>query len=75
MPVDPSELSKLRRRRGVAKGSITRIETQLAELEGDVDNPNIRDSVRQMLAKLKEHDADFKKNHLTLIDLTEVAQT
>ena len=66
---DPSELSKLRRRRGVAKGSITRIESRLSDLEGDPGRPNIRDSARQMLAKLKEHDADFRKNHLTLIDL------
>ena len=67
---DPSELSKLRRRRGVAKGSITRIENRLADLEGESDQPNVRDSARQMLAKLKEHDADFKKNHLTLVEIT-----
>ena len=35
----------------------------------EVDNPNTRDSARQMLAKLKEHDAEFRKIHLTLIDL------
>ena len=68
---DPSELSKLRRRRGVAKASITRIESRLTDLEGDPDRPNVRDSARQMLAKLKEHDADFKTIHLTLIDLTD----
>lgn len=28
-----------------------------------------------MLAKLKEHDADFKKNHLTLIDLIDDDET
>ena len=66
---DPSELSKLRRWRGVAKGSITRIESWLSDLEGDPGRQNIRDSARQMLAKLKEHDGDFGKNHLTLIDL------
>ena len=65
------EIAKLRRRRGVAKGSITRIETRLATLEGTPDQPNIRDSARQMLAKLKEHDADFRKIHLAIIDLTE----
>ena len=65
------EIAKLRRRRGVAKGSITRIETRLATIEGTPDQPNIRDSARQMLAKLKEHDADFRKIHLAIIDLTE----
>ena len=65
------ELTKLRRRRGVAKGSITRIETRLAELEGNSSRPNVHDSARQMLAQLKEHDTDFKRTHLTLIDLIE----
>ena len=72
---DPSELSKIRKRRRVAKGSITRIETRLNALEGETDRPNTRDAARQMLAKLKERDADFRKNHLTLIDLVEDDET
>ena len=56
-------------RGGVAKGSITRIDTRLGTLEDNADRPGIRDSARQMLAKLKEHDAEFRKIHLTLIDL------
>ena len=72
---DPSELAKIRRRRGVAKGSITRIETRLHQLESESDQPNTRDVARQMLAKLKEHDADFKKNHLSLIDLIDDEET
>ena len=72
---DPSELSKIRKKRRVAKGSITCIETRLNALEGETDRPNTRDAARQMLAKLKEHDADFRKNHLTLIDLVEDDET
>ena len=53
------------------KGSITRIKNRFAELEGESDRPNVRDSAGQMLAKLKEHDADFRKNHLTLVELRE----
>ena len=68
---DPNELAKIRRRRGVAKGSITRIGTRLYQLEGESDRPNTRDTARQLLAKLKEHDADFKRNHLALIDLVD----
>ena len=68
---NPSELSKLQRQRRVTKGSITCIESRLAELEGESDRPNVCDSARQMLAKLKDHDADFRKTHLTLVELTE----
>lgn len=66
-----AELPKLRKRRGVAKASITRIDTRLGTLEGDAEHPSTRDSARQMLAKLKEHDAEFRKLHLTVIDLTD----
>ena len=66
---DPKELSKFRKRRGTAKGSITRIETRLHQLESEPDRPDSRDAARQMLAKLKEYDVDFRKNHLALIDL------
>ena len=72
---DPSESSKLLRRRGVAKGLITCIESRLTDLEGDSDRPNVCDSARQMLTKLKEHDADFRKNHLTLINLMDDDET
>ena len=68
-PVDPRALSKLRKRRGVAKGSITRLETRLKVLEGAADQPNTQDSARQMLAKLEEHNAGFMDAHLSLIDL------
>lgn len=68
---DTRELPKLRRRRGVAKASITRIDTRLGTLEGEADRPSTRDAARQMLAKLKEHDAEFRRIHLTVIDLTD----
>ena len=71
MTTTAQELAKHRRRRGVAKGSITRIEARLASLEGETINPSTRDTARQMLAKLKENDAEFRKLHLAIVDLTE----
>ena len=67
---DPRELAKTRRRRGVAKASIT---PMFNELESESDCPSTFDM--QMLVKLKEHDADFKKNHLMLIDLVDDEET
>lgn len=55
----------------MAKGSITRIEGRLTTIESESDRPNTRDSARQILAKLKEHDAEFRRIHLSLIDLIE----
>ena len=65
------KLPKLKKRRGVVKALITRIDSRLSALEGAAGQPSTRDSVRQMLAKLKEHDADFRKLHLTIVDLTD----
>ena len=51
--------------------SITRIDSRLGALEGAADQPSTRDSARQMLAIFKEHDADFRKFHLTIVELTD----
>ena len=51
---DPREI--LKHRRGVAKASITRIETRLSTLGGESESPGNQDATRQMLSKLKEHD-------------------
>ena len=34
-------------------------------------NSSTRDTARQMLAKLKEHDADYRRLHLSVVDLTD----
>ena len=61
--------TNLRKRRGVAKASITRLDTRLKTLESATDQPTTRDSARQLSAKLKEYDAEFKTAHLSLVDL------
>ena len=34
-------------------------------------NSSTRDTARQMLAKLKEHDTDYRRLHLSVVDLTD----
>jgi hypothetical protein len=63
--------TNLRKRRGVAKASITRLDTRLKALEGATDRPTTRDSARQLSTKLKEYDAEFKTAHLSLVDLVD----
>ena len=62
-------VTNIRKRRGVAKASITRLDTRLKTLESATDQPTTRDSARQLSAKLKEYDAEFKTTHLSLVDL------
>ena len=38
-------------------------------LESAIDQPTTHDSARQLSAKLKEYDAEFKTAHLSLVDL------
>ena len=68
---DPREISKFRKRRGVAKASITRLSSRLGTLEGEVAQPNTKNSAKQMLSKLEEASTEFKQAHLTIIDLIE----
>ena len=63
--------STLRKRRGVARASITRISTRLKELETKVDQPTTLDLARRMTKKLDSLDSDFKVHHYALVDIIE----
>ena len=64
------ELSKLKRRRGVVRGSITRVDTRIKELE-DIGGPSTLEHAKQLAVKLDTLDSDFRSYHLPIIDLLE----
>jgi len=66
-----TQLSTLRKRRGVVKGSITRLRTRLAELERAPDSPGTLEAAKQSLDKLEALDREFKDHHLSIVDITE----
>ena len=65
------QLSTLRKRRGVSKGSVTRLHARVAELESDLSNPDTRDSAKRLLEKLEGHDKEYRNRHMAIVDLTE----
>ena len=64
-------LSTHRRRRGVAKASITRLTTRLKDLEADVSQPATIDHAQRMQQKLDALDAEFHGHHHNVVDLTD----
>ena len=62
-------ISSARKRRGVSRGSITRLATQIGDLESLSDDPTILTYANQMVKNLQGYDTDFKTHHFTLIDL------
>ncbi|XP_064397632.1 uncharacterized protein LOC135344358 [Halichondria panicea] len=66
--IDPREITKLKRRRGVVRASITRIRTKTRELEG-TESPNQGDAAKHIAEKLDSLDTDFRRLHLELVDL------
>ena len=64
-------LSTHRRRRGVAKASITRLSTRLKDLEADVSQPATIDHTQRMQQKLDTLDVDFRAHHHNVVDLTD----
>ena len=66
-----SQISKLRKRRGVVRASITRLATRLRELEAAADPPDKTKNARQLLGKLKSLDEEFRGLHYEVIDLFE----
>ena len=67
-----AEISKLKKRRGTVKGSITRLRTRIEELELVADQPDTIDHAqRSLAAKLETLDAEYKVHHLSIIDLVD----
>ena len=63
-------LSANRKRRGVVRASLTRLDTRVAELEGKLEiSARDRLAAHRLLQKLDTLDADFKLYHLAIIDL------
>jgi hypothetical protein len=65
------ELTKLRRRRGVSKASITRICSRIEELEGLGDHPSTVENAKQLASKLESLESEFKSYHFQIVDLLE----
>ena len=62
-------ISRLRKRRGVARGSITRLLSCVDELEDTRDLPTTTDHARHLISKVESTDNDFKTHHFGIIDL------
>ncbi len=73
--VEEQELAKAistdKRRRGVAKRSLTHFTTRLRELESRELDAGTVAHAEQMLAKLETIDGDFKFEHVVVIDTLE----
>ena len=64
-----TEPKELRKRRGVVRASVTRLDKRLKDLEATRDQPGVNDRAKQLAAKLEGLEHDFKTSHLQLIDL------
>ena len=62
-------LSNLRKRRGVVRASITRLEKRLGDLEATPDGVGVGGNAQQLTGKLEGLDVEFKSLHLQLVDL------
>ena len=71
--VDPesylSMAANLRKRRGIARGSITRLSGRVTELEATPDQPLTSDRAQQLLTKLQTLESDYRTLHLQIVDL------
>ena len=66
-----SDVSTLRKRRGVVRTSITRLTIRLKDLESDTDKPATLDLAQRMTRKLGALDSEFRTHHHALVDLVD----
>ena len=67
-------LANARKRRGVARASLTRLNSRLNELEGEAGNPRTLELAQRMSQKLSDLEAEFLTHHHAVIDLIEKEQ-
>ena len=64
-------MSAIRRRRGVVRGSITRLRSRLSELKGKTDELDTPSHARRMAQRLETLDSEFKNHHYVIIESLE----
>ena len=62
-------LSSLRKKRGAARSSVTRLSNRLKDLESDPEAAGASDRAKQLLLKLDDADSDFKTLHFQVLDV------
>ena len=66
------KLSQVRKRRGAARTSITRMEANIGKLEMKAElSAHEQLMVSQFMKKIENWDAEFKEHHQTILDLIE----
>ncbi len=57
-----------KKRRAVARASLTKLGTKLTELEANRDNPDNLRVAQSLATKLKGLDGEFRIHHLAIVD-------
>ena len=67
-----AEIAGARRRRGAVRGRLTRIEKDLAKVEGKVTlgplGPSDKRKIKRLLEQVKEDDKEFEERHLDVLN-------
>ena len=64
-------ISSARKKRGVAKSSVTRLTRKLPDVEGITDAHSTSLQAQQMLKELESANSNFRTHHLAIIDLVD----
>ena len=79
MPLSASEserqLANAKKRRGVARASLTRLSTRLKDLEGDGEGTKALELAKRMSQKLADLDSEFRTHHHAVVDLIDDEDT
>ena len=66
---DARSLAMQKKRRGVVRASLTRLNTKLTELEGSTDQSGTLDLARRLSTRLEVLDSEYKHHHYAIVDL------
>ena len=66
--MDVSNVSRLRRRRGIPRASITKLAGRVNEIEDNLGDPDAVDTAQRYKERLIALDAEFKTHHYSIVD-------
>ena len=64
-----AEIASARRRRGVVRGRLTRIEKDIAKMEGkETLGPSDKRKIKRLLEQVKNNDKEFEERHIEVLN-------
>ena len=69
--IEEVNVARLRKRRGIPKGSITKLTTKITEIQEAIGDSDVKDTAQRYKEKLIALDTEFRTQHCHIVDVVD----